>query len=247
MIVSKLWTLFRAMLNKIGNALIRKAPLDIMQLQVDDATKQLHAGREGLEKCQGFVFTLQDRVTALKAKEARYKAKAQTLITAGQRDAAAGIVIELNQIRADLTEQETDLKVQKETADNYTLKIKAAAKQIAAAQDKIKKYGAKLDVSRASAEIAQLNSSLDINITTDFGQMEAVIQDEINMCKGKVKVAADLSGEGIDEIKQSEAVEKALADQALRQFEIESGLVTPETTPIEASVKEFGAQVQEQT
>jgi hypothetical protein len=55
-------------------------------------------------------------------------------------------------------------------------------------------------------------------------------------------VAADLSGEGLQEIKQEEAVEKAMADNALREFEIEMGMVTPETAGVKADDKELGSE-----
>ena len=58
---------------------------------------------------------------------------------------------------------------------------------------------------------------------------------------------AYLSGQGLEEIKREEAVEQAMADNALRQFEIEMGMVTPETAGVKADDKELGSQKIEQT
>jgi len=69
-----------------------------------------------------------------------------------------------------------------------------------------------------------------------------VIQDKIGLNRAKVRVAADLSGEGLEEIQREEAVEKAMADQALREFEIEMGMVTPETAGVKADDKELGSE-----
>jgi hypothetical protein len=55
-------------------------------------------------------------------------------------------------------------------------------------------------------------------------------------------VAADLSGEGLEEIKREQAVEQTMADQALREFEIEMGMVTPETAGVKADDKELGSE-----
>jgi hypothetical protein len=60
-------------------------------------------------------------------------------------------------------------------------------------------------------------------------------------------VAADLSGEGLEDIKREEAVEEAMAADALRDFEIEMGMVTPETAGVKADDKELGTQRLEQT
>jgi hypothetical protein len=53
-------------------------------------------------------------------------------------------------------------------------------------------------------------------------------------------VAADLSSEGIVDIQREQAAEQAMADQALRQYEVEMGLVTPETAGVQETAKELG-------
>ncbi|MCE2727869.1 MAG: hypothetical protein LW698_14015, partial [Planctomycetaceae bacterium] len=97
------------------------------------------------------------------------------------------------------------------------------------------------------AELAKLAQSFNFDITTDFGQIEDVIQDKIGLNRAKVRVAADLSGEGLEDIKREEAVEKTLADNALREFEIEMGMVTPETAGVKADDKELGTDRLKQT
>jgi hypothetical protein len=126
-------------------------------------------------------------------------------------------------------------------------KIKHATKKIADLKNKIQKYDAELKLSRAEAELAKLATSFNFDITTDFGQIEDVIQDKIGLNRAKVRVAADLSGEGLDAIKQEEAVEKNMADQALRDFEVQMGMVTPETAGVKADEKELGGERIKQT
>jgi hypothetical protein len=95
-------------------------------------------------------------------------------------------------------------------------------------------------MSRAEAEMAKLATSFDFNVTTDFGQIEDVIQDKIGLNRAKARVAADLSSEGIGDIKREQAVEKTMADQALRDFEVQMGMVTPETAKVAEATKELG-------
>ena len=95
-------------------------------------------------------------------------------------------------------------------------------------------------MSKAESEIAQLAQTFNFDVTTDFGQIEQVIQDKIGLNRAKVRVASDLSQEGVVDIKREQAVEKVLADQALRQFETEMGLVTPETAGVTEDQKELG-------
>jgi hypothetical protein len=51
--------------------------------------------------------------------------------------------------------------------------------------------------------------------------------------------AAHLSGEGVEQIRQEQDVQKARAELALRRFEVEMGLRTPETTNAPPKTKEL--------
>jgi hypothetical protein len=76
-----------------------------------------------------------------------------------------------------------------------------------------------------------------------MGQIESVIQDKISLNRAKVRVASDLSGEGIAEIKAEQRMEQSMADQALKEFEVQMGMVSPETQGISASQKDLGPAV----
>ena len=100
-------------------------------------------------------------------------------------------------------------------------------------------------MSRAEAEMAELAKDFNFDVTTDFGQIEAVIQDKISLNRGKARVAADLSEQGMEDIEKEEAMEAAQAEDALRNFEVEMGLVTPATASIEDDEKELGPAAKE--
>src|SRR5262249_41669004 len=123
---------------------------------------------------------------------------------------------------------------------NNLLKIQHAVKKLDEVKHKITKYDADLKMSRAEAEVAQLANQFHFDVTTDFGQAEQMIQSQIDRNRARVRVAADMSGEGLEEIKQDIAVEKTMAEDALRQFEKEQGLATPETVGTSATTKELG-------
>ncbi len=82
-------------------------------------------------------------------------------------------------------------------------------------------------MSRAEAEMSQLANQFNFNVTTDFGQAEQVLQDQIDKNRARVRVAADLSGEGVEDVKREIAVEKTMGEDALKEFEKEMGLATP--------------------
>ena len=84
-----------------------------------------------------------------------------------------------------------------EAYNNNVTKIKHATKKLGEVKAKIAKYDAELKMSRAEAEMAKLANSFDFNVTTDFGQIEDVIQDKIGLNRAKARVAADLVQRGL--------------------------------------------------
>ena len=90
------------------------------------------------------------------------------------------------------------------------------------------------------AEVAALAQSFNMDVTTDFGQLEQMIQGKIDKNRGKARVAADLSQEGLASIQAEEKMEKVMAEEALTNFEVELGLKSPETTPVTSATKDLG-------
>lgn len=95
-------------------------------------------------------------------------------------------------------------------------------------------------MSAAEAEIAKLSETFNVNLTTDFGEIESVIQQRIDQNRGKVRVAADLSKQGIADIEAEDRMRAQLAEDALTNFEVELGLKSPETTPVAQTSKDLG-------
>ena len=167
-------------------------------------------------------------------------AKVKAYLKAGNRETAASFALELSKVRKELEENRAQLEMHEKAYNNNLRKIKNASGKLAKVRQKIQKYDAELKMSRAEAELAKLSESFEFDVTTDFGQIEAVIEDKINLNRAKARVAADMSGEGIAEIEAEEAMEAAMAEDALKEFEIDLGLVSPETADIEESPKQLG-------
>jgi len=102
-----------------------------------------------------------------------------------------------------------------------------------------------LKMSAAEAEVAALAQSFNMDVTTDFGQLEQMIQGKIDKNRGRVRVAADLSQEGLASIASEERMEKVMAEEALTQFETELGLRSPETTKLSDTAKDLGPALAE--
>lgn len=240
MIVGKLWRALRAQINKIANLFWTADPIAQMQYEYDVAVEQLKGGREGLEQYRALVERVSRQVAAEQKHVTMLEAKIKSYLQVGERDTAAKFALELQKAKQELGENQSQLKMHEDAYNNNVTKIKHAMKKLGDVKAKIQKYDAELKMSRAEAEMAKLATSFDFNVTTDFGQIEQVIQDKIGLNRAKSRVAADLSEEGLVDIKREEAVEQALADQALRDFEVQMGMVSPETAGITDATKELG-------
>lgn len=243
MIFGKLWRAIQAQLNKLANLFWTADPIAQLQYEYDSAVNQLKTGREGLEQYRALVERVGRQVAGNRAQVSGIEAKIKAYLQSGDRETAARFALELQRARKELEENEGQLRLHEEAYNNNLTKIKHASGKLADLKNRIAKYDAELKMSRAEAEMARLAQDFHFDVTTDFGQIEQVIQDKIGLNRAKVRVAADLSGEGIADIQREQAMERAMADQALREFEIHSGLVTPETAKLGEEAKELGPAV----
>lgn len=244
MIVSKIWHALKAQINKLANLFWTADPIAQMQYEYDLAVAQLKEGREGLEQYRALVERVTRQVANDKTHVRNLEAKVKAYLQAGDRETAAKFALELQKGKDQLAENEEQLKLHEEAYGNNLTKIKHAANKLSRVREKINKYDAELKMSRAEAEMAKIASSLNFDVTTDFGQIEQVIQERISLNRAKVRVAADLSSEGTEDVAREQAMEKALADQALRDYEVQLGLVTPETAKVAETPKELGPKVE---
>lgn len=247
MIFGKIWAAFRAQLNKVANLFFEADPIAQMRYEYDQAVEQLKDGRQGLEMYRGLVERVSRQVRAGEEHVQKLQAQAKAYLQAGDRETAAKFALELQKAKKDLVQNQEQLALHEKAYDNNLRKIKHANKMLVEVRQKIQKYDAELRMSEAEAEIAKLSESFNVNITTDFGQLESIIQEKIDTNRGRVRVAADLSERGIADIEAEERMESAMAEDALRELEVELGMRTPATAKVEETAKDLGPATEEQT
>ena len=240
MIVHKFWSAFMAQINKIANMFWEADPIAQMQYEYDRAVEQLKEGRVGLEQYRGLVERVTRQVSANRSHTQKLEAETKAYLKAGDRATASKFALELQKAKGELAANEQQYQLHETAYGNNLKKIKHANEKLIELKNRIQKYDAELKMSSAEAEIAKLAESFNLNLTTDFGQIESVIQQKIDQNRGKVRVAADLSHEGIAEIQAEERMQSELAEQALTDFEVELGLKSPETTTVAAAAKDLG-------
>jgi len=240
MIFGKFWGAFRAQLNKLANFFWEADPIAQMQYEYDNAVEELKQGRVGLEQYRGLVERVSRQVKEGEAHVNKLQAQAKAYLKAGDRETAAKFALELQKAKTGLAQNQEQLQMHETAYQNNLKKIQHANKKLVEVKEKIQRYDAELKMSEAEAEVAKLSSTFDMNITTDFGQLEQIIQGKIDANRGKVRVASDLSKEGIAGIEAEERMEKSMAEDALKDLEVELGMRAPEVTPVVDTAKDLG-------
>ncbi|MCA9117662.1 MAG: PspA/IM30 family protein [Planctomycetaceae bacterium] len=240
MIIGKIWRSIAAQFNKLANFFWTADPIAQMQYEYDQAIEQLKGGREGLSQYRALVERVARQVDNDKRHVAKLEANVKAYLQAGDRETAAKFALELKNAKEEMAENLVQLEMHEKAYDNNVMKIKRATDKVGEIKEKMKKYDAELKLSRAEAELSELAGTFNFDITTDLGQIESVLQDQIDHNRAKARVAADLSTEGLAQIKQELAAESAMADDALRQFEMDMGMITPQTADIGEEQKDLG-------
>jgi len=240
MILGKFFGAIRAQFNKLANYFWEADPIAQMQYEYDMAVEQLKEGRVGLEQYRGLVERVSRQVKEGEGQINKLTAQAKAYLKSGDRETAGTFALQLTKAKTQLDENKAQLAMHEGAYSNNLKKIQHANKKLVEVKDKIQKYDAELKMSEAEAEVAKLTQSFNMDVTTDFGQLEDVIQRKIDTNRGKARVASDLSTEGIDQIKAEEKMEQSMADDALKDLEVELGMRAPETTPIMATAKDLG-------
>jgi phage shock protein A len=240
MIFGKFWGAMRAQLNKLANFFWEADPIAQMQYEYDQAVEQLKEGRLGLEQYRGLVERVTRQVRENEKQVAKLQAQAKAYLKVGDRETAAKFALEMQKAKTDLAQNQEQLAMHDSAYQNNLTKIQHANKKLIEVREKIQKYDAELKMSEAEAEVAKLSESFDVNLTTDFGQLENLIQNKIDNNRGKARVASDLSSKGIAEIHAEQRMEASLAEDALKDLEVELGMRAPETTPVAQTEKSLG-------
>lgn len=241
--LSRISSIWKAILNSFVSGLEDKHVVELAEAKLQEATERLKEGRQGLITYQALVLKVQGQVDEGKRRLTRLTSEIKAHLRAGNEEVAGQLALELNGVKADLATNEEQLGLHKEAYENNLLKMKTALKDIERTRGELQKKKAALQMERALAEVSEAAGALNTNfdVSTDFGQLMGKLDDQINKSKAKSRVAADLSGQGVETIKAKQAAEKALAADLLQQFRVEEGLAD---APMAVAAKTMGPELE---
>ncbi len=227
--IGKLFKALFAQLNKIVSFFYERDPIAIMKYEYERAKGELKEGRDGLVQYRALTEKFARDVANKEQQKLSAEGKVAAYLQIKDRANAATMAVKLKEIITDLAALKKQLSMHETSYQNNVKKIQHAEKKLAELKDRTAKYEAELKISGAEAKMAEMAASFDFNsLTTDIGDVESILQGKIDKNRAKVRVASDLSSEGIEEIKHDEAVEAALAENALKEFEAGTGAFSEE-------------------
>jgi len=160
---------------------------------------------------------------------------------AGNMELAGSLARELQELKADLT---TDTSELTETEEAYQANLRQAKVAQKDFEEKIRRLETQLSqvkIKEAQAEAATALSSVAFNVG-DLGDtmktVEEVLQKRYEVSAGKARVAKDMVN--MEHVQEKENERKALEQNALAEFLASQGISTAPATEAPASQKEIG-------
>ncbi len=198
----------------------RRNPEALLEVEQENLRKQVGKFNVGLASHAGMVERLIGQVRKLETDETDLRAKVTANIRLDRRDVAGQYALRLKTVERELDENRKQLD-QSEVTYKELVRARDVAVSITRSKIEALKSGiSDMRMKRAMAEITEMASGM---VTTlggsgdNLNRLEAMIQDERYRASGRVRVAVDSLD--LHDVHLKEAEQKALADEALLEFE----------------------------
>ncbi len=219
------------MLKRIGNLMKgalglsvsnveRRNPAMLLEVEKENLQKEIGKFNQGLASHAGLCERLMAQVRKLETDQQELQARTSAYLTMGNRDLAGDYALRLQHVTRDLNETRRQLSAAEET---YSTLIKQRNVAVEAARSKIESLRQSIDdlkVKKAMAEISEMASGMvgTIGGSGDtLSRLHDMVEEEHAKAAGRIRVARDSMTATDLELKEAE--QKALANQALAQFE----------------------------
>jgi phage shock protein A len=221
----RLRNLLRGFFSLFVSGIERRNPEALLEVEKENLRRQIANYNQGLAAHAGLCERLMAQIRKLEADERDLRAKTAAHLRAGNRELAAEHALRLDTVRRELGENRTQLE-QAETT--YRELLKARDVSVRAAQEKIAALKSSINdlkIKRATAELAEMASGMISTIGGSgdtLSRLHEMVEEEREKAAGRARVARDsLAG---TEVAIKEEEHRALADQALADFEAREGI-----------------------
>jgi len=221
----RLRNLVRGFFGLFVSGMERRNPEALLEVEKEHLRKQIANYNQGLAAHAGLCERLMTQVRRLENDERDLRAKTSANLRAGNREVAAQYALRLQTVQRDVAENRVQLGTAETT---YKELLKARDVSIKAAQAKLEALKSSLDdlkVKRATAELTEMAAGMISQIGgagDTLSRLHSMVEEEREKAAGRARVARDTMNTHEIAIKEDE--QRALADQALEDFEVAEGI-----------------------
>ncbi len=224
----RLANLIRGFFGLFISGIEKQNPQALIEVEKENLRTQIGRFNDNLSTHAGFIERLMRQVKGLEQKEKELTARTSANIKAGNRGVAGELALELQTVRGQLEENRGQLVAAEETYKKLIKSRDVAVQEAKAKIEKLNRLITETEMMEAQAELQEMATGMigSIGGTGDtLNRVEEYLNERRDKAAGKARVAA--SSVDIKDVEIKESEQKALAEQALREFESAYGFESP--------------------
>ena len=240
-VMSRLSRLVRGFFGLFISGLEESNPEALMEAARQDFRDKMAQYNLALAQMAGVAERLKNQIKSKTARAQELERRILANHQAGNLELAGTLARELQELKADLTTDTTELQETENAYQGNLRQAKLVQKEFEEKINRLQKQLSQVKIKEAQAEAAAALSSVAFKVG-DLGDsmktVEEVLTKRYERSAGKARVAADLVN--MDKIQEKEAERKALEQSALAEFLASQGIQSPASTESPTAAKEIG-------
>jgi len=240
-VMSRLSRLVRGFFGLFISGLEESNPEALMEAARQDFRDKMAQYNLALAQMAGVAERLKNQIKSKTTRAQELERRILANHQAGNLELAGTLARELQELKADLTTDTTELQETENAYQGNLRQAKLVQKEFEEKVNRLQKQLSQVKIKEAQAEAAAALSSVAFKVG-DLGDsmktVEEVLTKRYERSAGKARVAADLVDMG--KIQEKEAERKALEQSALAEFLASQGIQSPASTESPTAAKEIG-------
>jgi phage shock protein A len=243
---ARLGRLVRGFFGLFISGLEEKNPEALMDAAKQDFRNKMALYNQALARMAGIAERLKSQIKLKSTKGQDLERRIMANHRAGNLDLAGSLARELQELRADLQHDTTELADTEEAYQNNLRQAKLAQKEFEEKIRRLENQLSQVRVKEAQAEAASAMSNVAFKVG-DLGDTMKTVEDVLNKryetSAGKARLAKDMVDTGA--IAEKEAERKALEQNALAEFLASQGIAAaPTADAAPPAAKDLGPAAQ---
>jgi phage shock protein A len=239
----RLSNLLRGFMSLFISGMERENPEALLEVEKENLRAHIARYNQGLATHAALCEQLMAQVKNQEQQEKELRAQTSANLKAGNKDRAAQLALQLQNVSAQLSENRSQLEAAEATYKDLVKARNITIDEAKAKIDKLKYAIGDLKVKKATADMTEMASGMISSIGGSgdtLNRLQEMVEEDRQKAAGRARVARDSLNTGEFEMKETE--QKALADQALADFAAKEGIALEPSIPADESTSETTAK-----